>query len=132
MEQTEMADALIHQFTEEEAQKFNEDASSQLYHLSIIHLMMGTLHCAHKNFDFGIDYVFKEFAPMHKKLNADTWSYAKKCLFEFLRSMAIRQCTIPELMCDKVLAFLDNVDKNGKKVNSIINLTVTAEEARDT
>jgi tetratricopeptide repeat protein 30 len=69
---------------------------------------------------------------MHKKLNADTWFCAKKCLFEFLRSMALRQYTIPELMCDRVLAFLDNVDKNGKKVNSIIDLTVAAEEARDT
>jgi tetratricopeptide repeat protein 30 len=90
MEQTEIPDALIHRLTEEEAHKFNEDASSQLYHLSIIHLVMGTLYCAHKNFDFGVDYVFKAFAPMHKKLNADTWFCAKKCLFEFLRSTALR------------------------------------------
>jgi hypothetical protein len=86
----------------------------------------------HRKFDFGIDYVFKAFAPMHKKMNADTWFHAEECLFELLRSMALRQYTIPDLMCDKILAFLDNVDKNAKKVNSIIDLTVAAEEARET
>ena len=68
---------------------------------------------------------------MHQKLNADTWFYAKKCLFELLRSMALRQYILPDKIFEKVCQFLDEVDKNGKKIESIIDLTVAAEEARE-
>jgi tetratricopeptide repeat protein 30 len=131
MEQNEMADNLINRLTEEETAKLKEDPNAKLYHLSIIHLVIGTLYCAHRNFEFGIDYVFKAFTPMHQKLNADTWFYAKKCLFELLRSMALRQFVIPDAMYEKISTFLDEVDKNGKKMESIIDLTVAAEEARE-
>ena len=131
MEQNEMADNLINKLTEEEAAKQKEDENVKLYHLSIIHLVIGTLYCAHRNFEFGIDYVFKAFTPMHQKLNADTWFYAKKCLLELIRSMALRQYMIPDVLFDKINTFLDDVDKNGKKIDSIIDLTLQAEEARE-
>jgi tetratricopeptide repeat protein 30 len=83
LEQNELADNLINKLMEEETVK--------LHHLSIIHLVIGTLYCAHRNFEFGLEYVFKAFTPMHQKLNADTWFYAKKCLFELLRSISLRQ-----------------------------------------
>ncbi|KAK8860458.1 intraciliary transport [Tritrichomonas musculus] len=131
VEQNEMADNLINRLTEEEAEKLKEDENAHLYHLSIIHLVIGTLYCAHRNFEFGIDYVFKAFNPMHQKLNADTWFYAKKCLLELIRSMALRQYVIPDVLFDKICNFLDEVDKNGKKMDSIIDLTIQAEEARE-
>ncbi|OHS97719.1 TPR Domain containing protein [Tritrichomonas foetus] len=131
MEQNEMADNLINRLTEEEAAKQKEDENVKLYHLSIIHLVIGTLYCAHRNFEFGIDYVFKAFNPMHQKLNADTWFYAKKCLLELIRSIALRQYMIPDVLFDKICTFLDDVDKNGKKIDSIIDLTLQAEEARE-
>lgn len=131
MEQNQLADSLINKLTEEEAAKKKEDENAKLYHLSIIHLVIGTLYCANKNFDFGIDYVFKAFNPMHEKLSADTWLYAKKCLFELLRCATLRQCVIDDQMFNKVIDFLDNVDKHGKKIESIIDLTLTAEEAHE-
>lgn len=131
LEQNEMADNLINKLTEEEAVKLKEDENTHLYHLSIIHLVIGTLYCAHRNFEFGIDYVLKAFTPMSQKLNADTWFYAKKCLFELIRSMALRQYVIPDVLFDKICSFLDEVDKNGKKIDSIIDLTIQAEEARE-
>ena len=131
MERNEMADNLINRLTDEETEKLKEDENAKLYHLSIIHLVIGTLYCAHRNFEFGIDYVFKAFTPMHQKLNADTWFYAKKCLFELLRSMALRQFIMPDVMFEKICQFLDDVDKNGKKMESIIDMTIAAEEARE-
>ena len=131
MERNEMADNLINRLTDEETEKLKEDENAKLYHLSIIHLVIGTLYCAHRNFEFGIDYVFKAFNPMHQKLNADTWFYAKKCLFELLRSMALRQFIMPDVMFDKICQFLDEFDKNGKKIESIIDMTIAAEEARE-
>jgi tetratricopeptide repeat protein 30 len=93
LEQNELADNPINRVTEEEKAKLKDDENPKLYHLSIIHLVIETLDCAHRNFDFGVDSVFKAFTPMHQKLNADTWFYTKKCLF------------------DKISTFLDQVDK---------------------
>jgi tetratricopeptide repeat protein 30 len=73
--------------------------------------VIGTLYCAHRNFEFGVDYVFNAFTPMHPKLNADTWFYTKKCLFELLRSLSLRQYMIADVMFDKIYTFLDQVDK---------------------
>jgi tetratricopeptide repeat protein 30 len=131
MEQNEMADNLISRLTEEETAKLKEEENAKLYHLSIIHLVIGTLYCAHRNFDFGIDYIFKAFNPMPQKLNPDTWFYAKKCLFELLRSLAFRQYLIPDVMFDKICTFLDEIDKHGKKMESIVDLAVAAEETRE-
>ena len=131
MEQNDLADNLINRVTEEETAKLKEDENAKLYHLAIIHLVIGTLYCAHRNFEFGIDYIFKAFNPMHQKLNADTWFYAKKCLFELLRSMALRQYMLSDKTFEKICQFLDEVDKNGKKIESIIDLTIQAEEARE-
>jgi tetratricopeptide repeat protein 30 len=87
-DQNGLADTLINRLTEEEAQKAKEDPNAKLYHLSIIHLVIGTLYCAHKNFDFGLDYIFNAFTPMHAKLNPDARFYAKKWLLEVIRAMA--------------------------------------------
>ena len=130
-DQNQLADTRISRLNEEEATKSEENADAKLYHLSIIHLVIGTLYCTHKNFEFGIDYVFKAFDPMHSKLNADTWFYAKKCLLEVLRSMSMRQYIMPDATFDKICQFLDDVDKNGKKIESIIDMTLMAEEARE-
>jgi tetratricopeptide repeat protein 30 len=130
-DQNGLADTLINRLTEEEAQKSKEDPTAKLYHLSIIHLVIGTLYCAHKNFEFGVDYVFKAFSPMHLKLNPDTWFYGKKCLLEVLRSMALRHYIMPDAVLEKVCAFLDEVDKHGKKIQSIIDMTLMAEDARE-
>ena len=100
--------------------------------MSIIHLVIGTLYCAHQNFEFGIDYVFKAFDPIHHKLNPDTWFYAKKCLAELLRSMTYRLYILPDSLFTKICAFLDDVDKNGKNMASIVDLTIQAEDARET
>jgi tetratricopeptide repeat protein 30 len=130
-DQNGQADTLINRLMEEEAQKTKEDPNAKLYHLSIIHLVIGTLYCSHDNFDFGVDYMFKAFNPMHAKLNADTWFYAKKCIFELIRSMAWRQFILGDVAFDKICQFLDDVDKNGKKMESVIDMTLAAEDARE-
>lgn len=130
-DQNGLADTLINRITDEEAQKVQEDPNAKLYHLSIIHLVIGTLYCAHKNLEFGIDYVFKAFTPMHAKLNPDTWFYAKKCLLEICRAMTLRLYIMPDVTFDKICQFLDEIDKHGKKVESIIDMTVMAEDARE-
>ncbi|OHT07373.1 TPR Domain containing protein [Tritrichomonas foetus] len=130
-DQNGLADTLINRLTDEEAQKVKDDPDAKLYHLSIIHLVIGTLYCAHKNFEFGIDYVFKAFSPMHSKLNPDTWFYAKKCIQEILRAMSMRHYIMPDNTFEQICKFLDEVDKHGKNIESIIDMTLNAEDARE-
>lgn len=130
-DQNSLADSLINRVTDEEAQKVKDDPQAKLYHLSIIHLVIGTLYCAHKNFEFGIDYVFRAFNPMHSKLNPDTWFYAKKCLLEIIRCMSLRSYIIPDETLVKILNFLDEVDKHGKKIQSIIDMTTDVRDAHE-
>ena len=133
--QNSLADSLINRVTDEEEQKVkdetNPDQAGKLVHLSIIHLVIGTLYCAHSNFEFGIDYIFKAFNPMHQKLNADTWFYAKKCLLEVIRALVLHLYEMPDTTFDHIMTFLDEADKEGKKIQSINDLTVAAEEARE-
>lgn len=131
VETNDFADELINKLTEEENAKKKEDEDAKLVHLSIIHLVIGTLYCAHSNFQFGIDYVFKAFNPMHEKLTADTWFYAKKCLFELIRCLSLRQFVLTDAMFKQIIDFLDNVDKCGKKIEAIIDMTIDAAEARE-
>lgn len=130
-DQNSLADSLITRITDEETQKTQDDPNAKVYHLSIIHLVIGTLYCAHKNFDFGIDYIFKAFDPMNTQLHADTWFYAKKCLLEIIRAMSLRLYVMPDQTYTKICQFLDDVDKHGKKIESVIDMTVAAEEAHE-
>jgi hypothetical protein len=107
---------------EEQAQKVKEDPNARLYHCSIIHLVIGTFPCSHNHFDFGIECMFKAFNPMHAKLNA---------VFELVRSIAWPEFILGDVAFDITCQFLDDVDKNGKKMESIIDMTMAVEDARE-
>jgi len=130
-EQNTLADTIINRLTDDENMKKKIDEKAKLYHLSIIHLVIGTLYCANHNFEFGIEYIFKAFNPLHEKLSADTWFYAKKCLNELIRCLSNRSYVIEDPLFDKILMFLDNVDKNGKKIESIVDLSHSVEESKE-
>jgi tetratricopeptide repeat protein 30 len=70
------ADTLINQLIEEESEKTKDDPNAKRYHLSVIHLVIGTFYCSHHEIDFGNDNMFQAFNSMHTKLNADAWFYA--------------------------------------------------------
>ncbi|EAX70302.1 hypothetical protein TVAG_500680, partial [Trichomonas vaginalis G3] len=125
------ADQLINRLTDEEnnrrkRRKCPSLSTYQLFILSLAHYTALT-----PNFEFGIDYVFKAFNPMQDKLSADTWFYAKKCLFELTRCLALRQFVLADAMFNKIIEFLDNVDKYGKKIEAINDLTIDASEAHE-
>jgi hypothetical protein len=47
------------------------------FQLALLHI--GTLYCAKGNFEFGISRIIKSLEPYNKKLETDTWFYAKRC-----------------------------------------------------
>jgi tetratricopeptide repeat protein 30 len=62
---------------EEERAAYREP-EKQCFHLCIINLVIGTLYCSKGNFEFGISRIIKSLEPYNKKLETDTWFYAKR------------------------------------------------------
>ena len=63
----------------EEERSALQDSEKQCFHLCIINLVIGTLYCAKGNYEFGISRIIKSLEPYSKKLERDTWWYAKRC-----------------------------------------------------
>ena len=62
---------------EEERAQY-QDPDKQSFHLCIVNLVIGTLYCAKGNFEFGMSRIIKSLEPYNKKLETDTWFYAKR------------------------------------------------------
>jgi tetratricopeptide repeat protein 30 len=87
----EKAEDLLRQVEKEEERLSYSEPDKQCFHLCIINLVIGTLYCAKGNFEFGISRIIKSLEPYHRKLQADTWFYAKRCAFsKVLTTVSVR------------------------------------------
>lgn len=110
------------------AQCAREEPDKPCYHLCIVNLVIGTLYCAKGNYEFGITRVMKAMEPYEKKLNTDTWFYAKHCFLGLAETLAKHMMMLKDSTFHEILAFLDAVDQFGKKVVVDINPTMDPEE----
>lgn len=60
------------------------------------HTPAGTLYCAKTHFEFGVSRVIKSFHPIEKKLNTDTWFYAKRCFLAVIEHLSKHQDMAPK------------------------------------
>ncbi|EFJ12286.1 hypothetical protein SELMODRAFT_446703 [Selaginella moellendorffii] len=70
--ENEVAEDLMRKIEEEEERAHYENPDKQELHLCIVNLVIGTLYCAKKNFEFGISHIIRSLEPYGKKLEADT------------------------------------------------------------
>ncbi|KAI5061927.1 hypothetical protein GOP47_0022466 [Adiantum capillus-veneris] len=75
----EEAEELMRKIEKEEERAHYEDPEKQCLHLCIVNLVIGTLYCAKQNFEFGISRIIKSLDPISRKLDSETWFYAKRC-----------------------------------------------------
>jgi tetratricopeptide repeat protein 30 len=62
--------------------------------------VIGTLYCSKGNFEFGISRIIKSLEPYNKKLETDTWFYAKRCFLALIENMAKHMIVIKDTTCD--------------------------------
>jgi len=86
----EKAEDLLRQVEKEEERLSYSEPDKQCFHLCIINLVIGTLYCAKGNFEFGISRIIESLEPYHRKLQADTWFYAKRCAFSKSTHYSVR------------------------------------------
>lgn len=117
--QNEVAEELMRRIEREEEvfafQGGAPDAAQPLHHC-IVNLVIGTLYCSKGNFEFGISRVIRSLEPYQKKLEADTWFYAKRCLLALGEGLAKHTLSVVDKTHAEVMAFLDEAERHGKKV----------------
>jgi len=94
---------------EKEEEKVISSSNRTVHHLCIINLIIGTLYCSKGNYEFGISRVMKALEPMERKLDVDTWYYAKQCILALLEMLAKNMILIKDTTVDEIVFFLDEV-----------------------
>jgi tetratricopeptide repeat protein 30 len=83
--------------------------------------VIGTLYCSKANYDFGIGRIIKSLEPIQKKLNTDTWFYAKRCFLALLENLSKQMILIKDTTISEILNFLDLADEHGKNTPTVFN-----------
>lgn len=89
--------------------------------MCIVNLVIGTLYCSKSNYDFGAGRVIKSLEPIQRKLNTDTWFYAKRCFVALLENLAKHMIVIKDTTISEIIDFLDLADENGKNTPTVFN-----------
>ncbi|EFJ12283.1 hypothetical protein SELMODRAFT_425598 [Selaginella moellendorffii] len=67
-------------------------------------------------FEFGISRIIRSLEPYGKKLEADTWFYAKRCFLALVDSLAKQMIVLKNATYADIDDFLDAADSQGKTV----------------
>ena len=84
-------------------------------------MVIGTLYCSKGNYDFGVGRIVKSLEPISKKLNTDTWFYAKRCMLSLIETLSKHMLVLPDTSFNELLNFLDAVEIHGKTIKTIID-----------
>jgi tetratricopeptide repeat protein 30 len=128
IQENEQAQDIIKQVEEDEAKAMASNPDGQYFHVCIVNLIVGTLYCAKGNYEFGISRILVSFQNFHKRMNMDTWYYAKRCFLSLIENLAKQILCIPDKLFIELLNFLDEADKYGKNITTQIVDSHTNEE----
>jgi tetratricopeptide repeat protein 30 len=129
----ERAEDLLRQVEKEEEHLSISEPDKQCFHLTIINLVIGTLYCAKGNFEFGISRIIKSlegtsdqekngYERLRRKLQADTWFYAKRCLLALMEHLSKNMLTLEDKVSQEIISFLRAAETHGKGITTIIGL----------
>ena len=85
-----------------------------------MNLVIGTLYCSKNNYEFGISRIVKSLEPYNKKINTDTWFYAKKCFLCLIETLAKHMIILKDTSLSEMLDFLDAADQHGKNIPTVL------------
>mmetsp|Transcript_28198 Transcript_28198/g.47253 ORF Transcript_28198/g.47253 Transcript_28198/m.47253 type:complete len:668 (-) Transcript_28198:51-2054(-) len=119
--QNEEAEDLMRKIEKEEERAQYQDPEKQSFHLCIVNLVIGTLYCAKGNFEFGISRIIKSLEPYNKKLETDTWFYAKRCFLALIENLAKHMIMVKDTTFLEIMNFLDEAERHGKKIATTFN-----------
>lgn len=128
VQRNEEAQEIIKRVEEEEQKALELTPDRQLFHVCIVNLIVGTLYCSKSNYEFGIGRVIVSFQNFHKRLNIDTWFYAKRVFLSLIENLAKQIMIIPDHLYIELVNFLDTADKFGKNITTQITQNESTSE----
>ncbi|CAG0925009.1 unnamed protein product [Notodromas monacha] len=118
--QTDEAEELMRKIEKEEENVSYDEPDRKIYHLCIVNLVIGTLYCAKRNYEFGISRVIKSLEPYNKKLGTDTWFYAKRCFLSLIENLAKQIISVKDSVIQECIQFLEHCEAYGRNVKTVI------------
>eukprot|EP01105_Mastigella_eilhardi_P020137 TRINITY_DN4777_c0_g1_i1.p1 TRINITY_DN4777_c0_g1~~TRINITY_DN4777_c0_g1_i1.p1 ORF type:complete len:485 (+),score=167.48 TRINITY_DN4777_c0_g1_i1:624-2078(+) len=112
----ETAEDLMRRVEKEEENVSKESPNQKILTLCIVNLVIGTLYCSKGNFEFGILRVIKSLDNLQKKLDTDTWFYAKLCFLALCEALSKHMMVIKDTVYNEILAFLRQCDLYGRNI----------------
>uniref|UniRef100_A0A7S0YW97 Tetratricopeptide repeat protein 30 n=1 Tax=Polytomella parva TaxID=51329 RepID=A0A7S0YW97_9CHLO len=136
--QNEEAEELMRKVEKEEERAMLEEPGKACFHLCIINLVIGTLYCAKGNYEFGISRIIKSLEPYDKKLETDTWYYAKRCFLSLIEMLAKHMTILKDVSFAEIMGFLTEAEKHGRDIKTnfaqdgrhVISTRTVSSEAR--
>merc|ERR1712032_204100 len=126
--QNEEAEELMRRIEKREEEESALAPEKQCFHLCIVNLVIGTLYCAKGNFEFGISRVIKSLEPYNRKLEADTWYYAKRCFVALAEMVAKQMVVLKDSSYVEIISFLEAADMYGKDIQTRTEMEIELEE----
>ena len=71
--ENEKAESIMRKIEIQEGEYLRLNPGSKIFHLCIVNMVIGTLYCSKKNFDFGISRMITSMEPHEVRLGPDTW-----------------------------------------------------------
>ena len=118
MQRNEDAQEIIKRIEEEEQKSMQLNPEAHYFHVCIVNIIVGTLYCSKGNYEFGIGRIIVSFQNFHKRMNMDTWYYAKRCFLSLIENLSKQIMSVPDKLYLELLNFLDNSDKYGKNITT--------------
>jgi tetratricopeptide repeat protein 30 len=118
LQRNEEAQEIIKKIEEEERKAMELNPEAHYFHVCIVNIIVGTLYCAKGNYEFGIGRIIESFKNFHKRMNMDTWYYAKRCFLSLIENLAKQILCIPDTLYMELLNFLENADIYGKNITT--------------
>lgn len=70
------------------------------------------------NYEFGISRIIKSLEPYSKKLETDTWFYAKRCFLALIEALAKHMIMLKDAAFAEIMGFLDEAEKHGREIRT--------------
>ena len=119
--QNELAEKIMKKIEDEEDRAASVDPSRRIFHSCIVNIVIGTLYCEKRNFEFGISRICKSLEPYDKKLGPDTWFYTKRCLLAMAVNISKQMLVIEDETGRVVLNFLREIEFHGKGITASLS-----------
>ncbi|KAH3764972.1 tetratricopeptide repeat protein 30A [Pelomyxa schiedti] len=117
-EHTKIAEELMRRIEREEEIAIEKVPNQKILSLCIVNLVIGTLYCSKGNFEYGIARIMGALDNFQRKLDTDTWFYAKLCFLALSEVLSKNMMILKDSVYNDIFEFLRQCDIHGRNLSA--------------